>query len=60
MVETVDSTKLANLLNQKWGNVSPKDPLNVLIQVNTSGEEGKIIENVAIQTVLNKDSTFLM
>lgn len=40
MIQTVDSTKLADLLNQKWGNVSPTEPLKVLMQVNTSSEEG--------------------
>lgn len=42
MVETVDSIKLANELNKKWGNVSPSKPLQVLVQVNTSQEEGKL------------------
>lgn len=40
MIETVDSLKLANLLNQKWGNISPKEPLKIMIQINTSNEEG--------------------
>ncbi|XP_055314970.1 pyridoxal phosphate homeostasis protein [Sitodiplosis mosellana] len=41
MVETLDSIKLANELNKKWGNVSPNKPLKVLVQVNTSQEEAK-------------------
>lgn len=40
MIETVDSIKLATELNKKWGNVSPTEPLKVLVQVNTSREEG--------------------
>lgn len=40
MIETVDSIKLANELNKKWGNISPNEPLKVLVQVNTSQEEG--------------------
>lgn len=40
MIQTVDSIKLADLLNQKWGNVSPTESLKVLMQVNTSSEEG--------------------
>lgn len=41
MIETVDSLKLANELNKKWGNISPNEPLKILVQVNTSEEEGK-------------------
>lgn len=37
MIETVDSIKLADLLNSKWK--SP-EPLKVLVQVNTSQEQG--------------------
>lgn len=37
MIETVDSIKLADLLNSKW---SKPDPLKVLVQVNTSEEKG--------------------
>lgn len=40
MIETVDSMKLADLLNQKWANISSDKPLKVLVQVNTSSEEG--------------------
>ncbi|XP_055385159.1 pyridoxal phosphate homeostasis protein [Condylostylus longicornis] len=43
MIETVDSEKLANSLDSAWGklNKPDKEPLRVLVQVNTSGEEGK-------------------
>lgn len=41
MIETVDSFKLADLLNTKWGGLSKLDPLKVLIQINTSQEDGK-------------------
>lgn len=37
MIETVDSIKLADLLNSKW---AKPDPLKVLVQVNTSQEKG--------------------
>ena len=41
-VETVDSEKLASKLNNAVLNSSRKDrPLNVLVQINTSGEESK-------------------
>lgn len=39
MIETVDSKKLATNLNEKWTKLNEK--LNVMIQVNTSGEGGK-------------------
>eukprot|EP00026_Physarum_polycephalum_P015448 Phypoly_transcript_16132.p1 GENE.Phypoly_transcript_16132~~Phypoly_transcript_16132.p1 ORF type:complete len:288 (+),score=26.06 Phypoly_transcript_16132:51-866(+) len=38
MVETVDSKKLASILDKGW---SAPEKLNVLVQVNTSGEESK-------------------
>ena len=41
MVETVDSAKLANTLNSSWGKKSKPDPLNVMVQVNTSQEESE-------------------
>lgn len=43
MIETVDSIKLATELNKKWGNVSPTEPLKILVQVNTSQEEGSLL-----------------
>ncbi|XP_069693531.1 pyridoxal phosphate homeostasis protein isoform X2 [Periplaneta americana] len=42
MVETVDSDKLATALDTAWEKLEGKDyKLNVMAQVNTSGEEGK-------------------
>ncbi|OQR69541.1 proline synthase co-transcribed bacterialprotein-like [Tropilaelaps mercedesae] len=43
-VETVTSTKLADLLNSAWESIKQDEPsikLNVMVQVNTSGEEQK-------------------
>ncbi|VUZ40465.1 unnamed protein product [Hymenolepis diminuta] len=40
MVETVFSLKIANMLDSAWQKVSD-EPLDILIQVNTSGEEQK-------------------
>lgn len=40
MVETVDDEKLANRLNRVIGDLG-REPLKVLVQVNTSGEESK-------------------
>ena len=47
MIETVDSEKLATKLNSGWAKTeSTDDPLHVMIQVNTSAEEGEfVIEN---------------
>ncbi|KAK7109787.1 pyridoxal phosphate homeostasis protein-like [Littorina saxatilis] len=41
MVETVDSEKIAQALNNSWGKQSASEPLAVMLQVNTSGEENK-------------------
>lgn len=41
MVETVDSVKLANTMNSSWSKKTKPDPLNVMVQVNTSQEENK-------------------
>ena len=41
VVETVDKVKLANKLNKACESVSRDQPLNVFVQVNTSGEESK-------------------
>ena len=40
-VETVDSEKLANSLQKACVNAERKDTLDVMVQVNTSGEESK-------------------
>lgn len=42
LIETVDSKKLATQLNKNWPKFGPPDSkLNVMIQVNTSGEKEK-------------------
>lgn len=41
MIETIDSEKLANTVNKSWKRVEEKEPLNVMIQINTSGEDQK-------------------
>ncbi|GLC39504.1 hypothetical protein PLESTF_001853800 [Pleodorina starrii] len=41
MVETVDSTKLADKLNRAVETAGRSQPLPVMVQVNTSGEESK-------------------
>lgn len=41
VVETVDTVKLANKLNNACESVSRDKPLRVFVQVNTSGEESK-------------------
>ncbi|XP_060648530.1 pyridoxal phosphate homeostasis protein isoform X2 [Drosophila nasuta] len=43
MIQTVDSEKLANSLDTAWSKLQPeaKEPLRVLIQINTSQEDVK-------------------
>jgi len=43
MIQTVDSEKLATKLDAAWSKLQPasEQPLQVLIQINTSGEEGE-------------------
>ena len=43
MVETVDSAKLASALSSSWGKQNKQNPLNILVQVNTSEEDSKYI-----------------
>lgn len=41
MIETVDSSKLADQLNKSWQKFGlPDSKLNVMIQINTSNEQG--------------------
>ncbi|XP_060071271.1 pyridoxal phosphate homeostasis protein-like [Ylistrum balloti] len=40
-IETVDSTKLAESLDNGWKRLGKADPLKIMIQVNTSNEENK-------------------
>ena len=42
LVETVDSEKLANALNTAVAKLKRDVALQVFVQINTSGEEGKI------------------
>ncbi|XP_023945159.2 pyridoxal phosphate homeostasis protein [Bicyclus anynana] len=42
ILETVDSEKLADNLNKQWAKIrNTDDKLNIMVQVNTSGEEAK-------------------
>ncbi|EDW59277.1 pyridoxal phosphate homeostasis protein [Drosophila virilis] len=43
MVQTVDSEKLANKIDAAWAKLqpTPSEPLRVLVQINTSGEDVK-------------------
>ncbi|EDO48718.1 predicted protein [Nematostella vectensis] len=41
MVETVDSEKLAATLNNSWGKFPNREPLKVMVEVNTSEEKSK-------------------
>jgi PLP dependent protein len=40
MIETVDSIKIATSLHEAWGRIKKPEPIKILIQVNTSAEEG--------------------
>jgi PLP dependent protein len=39
VIETVDSEKLASSLDKGWSKQDKGRPLNIMIQINTSGEE---------------------
>lgn len=41
MIHTVDSVKLADLVDKAWSKQQKSEPLKIMIQVNTSGEESK-------------------
>lgn len=44
MVETVDSEKLADNLNKQWLKYRNEEgKLKIMVQINTSGEEGNLI-----------------
>lgn len=47
MIQSIDSQKLANTVNTAWEKLDKPDkqPLKVLVQVNTSDEEGKSISH---------------
>lgn len=64
MIETVNSQKFAMQLNKNWPKYGPTgSQLNVMIQVNTSGEEGKVysVQDLIryINQILNCHSLFL-
>ena len=40
MIESVDSIKLASQINKQWELEDREEKLNVMLQINTSGEEG--------------------
>ncbi|XP_031563055.1 pyridoxal phosphate homeostasis protein-like [Actinia tenebrosa] len=42
MVETINSTQLATALNKSWGRTDNKEPLKVMVEVNTSNEKSKM------------------
>ena len=65
MIQTVHNAKLAEGLNKAWEKVKAEKPesqqLNVLIQINTSGEDGKLkFRLLKNKTILNisKSLTF--
>ena len=41
MIETIDSAKLADRVNNSWSAQQRGHPLNIMVQVNTSGESRK-------------------
>lgn len=41
IIETIDSEKLANTVNQSWEKLGKDHKLKIMVQVNTSGEDGK-------------------
>lgn len=40
IIETIDSEKLANEINDKWKKLNKVNKLKVMVQVNTSNEKG--------------------
>jgi uncharacterized pyridoxal phosphate-containing UPF0001 family protein len=46
IVETIDSAKKADALNKACVSISRENKLKVYVQVNTSGEEGKLFLRV--------------
>lgn len=41
MIETVDSIKIATSLHEAWGKFNKAEPIKIMVQVNTSSEEGE-------------------
>lgn len=58
MIETIDSEKLANKVDKAWEAVDKpnKLPLNVMLQINTSHENGRL-EHSCISTFLKISSS---
>eukprot|EP00798_Chlamydomonas_sp_ICE-L_P025039 gene25039-10686_t len=58
MVETVDSVKLADKLNNAWELAGREVPLSIMVQVNTSGEESKYgVEPAAVVPLVSHIAT---
>lgn len=53
MIESVDSIKLASQLNKQWELEDRDEKLNIMLQINTSHEEGN-----SVVAVLNCIHTF--
>lgn len=56
MVESVDSIKLASRLNKQWELEDRDEKLNIMLQINTSHEEGNyfIISNLNFIEISNR------
>lgn len=40
LIETIDSEKIANAINEGWKKLNKNSNLKVMVQVNTSAEKG--------------------
>lgn len=49
LVETVDSKKLASALDTAWQKLKKEEPLRIMVQVNTSREEGILPHFVSLK-----------
>lgn len=60
MIQTVDNQKLAINLNTAWEKIEieNKQPFSVLIQINTSGEEGENYTKQTKKTIIHKNLNF--
>ena len=43
VIETIDSEKLAIAVNDTWGKLGKPESLKVMVQVNTSSEQSKLM-----------------
>lgn len=41
IIETIDSERLANAVNNGWAKLNKKNKLKIMVQVNTSNEKGE-------------------